>query len=76
MGLTTGDHVRHPKWGEGTIQNVVGAGGDGLVTIDFPNVGQKMLMLKYAPSKRSSRRVILSQPELVDHSRRRRRRFG
>ena len=23
--------------------------GDGLVTIDFPNVGQKMLMLKYAP---------------------------
>jgi hypothetical protein len=28
---------------------VVGAGGDGLVTIDFPNVGQKMLMLKYAP---------------------------
>jgi DNA helicase II / ATP-dependent DNA helicase PcrA len=49
MGLTTGDHVRHPKWGEGTIQNVVGAGGDGLVTIDFPNVGQKMLMLKYAP---------------------------
>jgi DNA helicase II / ATP-dependent DNA helicase PcrA len=49
MGLSVGDHVRHPKWGEGTIQNVVGAGGDGLVTIDFPNVGQKMLMLKYAP---------------------------
>ena len=49
MGLQTGDKVRHPKWGEGTIENVVGAGGDGLVTIDFPNVGQKMLMLKYAP---------------------------
>jgi DNA helicase-2/ATP-dependent DNA helicase PcrA len=49
LGLETGDRVRHPKWGEGTIQNVVGAGGDGLVTIDFPNVGQKMLMLKYAP---------------------------
>ncbi|HTU80875.1 MAG TPA: DUF3553 domain-containing protein [Candidatus Acidoferrales bacterium] len=49
LGLEKGDKVRHPKWGEGTIQSVVGAGGDGLVTIDFPNVGQKMLMLKYAP---------------------------
>jgi DNA helicase-2/ATP-dependent DNA helicase PcrA len=49
MNLKDGDRVRHPKWGEGTIRGVVGAGGDGLVTIDFPNVGQKMLMLKYAP---------------------------
>ncbi len=49
LGLERGDKVRHPKWGEGTIGSVVGAGGDGLVTIDFPNVGQKMLMLKYAP---------------------------
>ena len=49
MNLHDGDKVRHPKWGEGTIRGLVGAGGDGLVTIDFPNVGQKMLMLKYAP---------------------------
>ncbi len=49
MNLHKGDRVRHPKWGEGTIGDVVGAGGDGLVTIDFPNVGQKMVMLKYAP---------------------------
>ncbi len=49
MGLKAGDRVRHPKWGEGSIDSIVGAGGDGLVTIDFPNVGQKMLMLKYAP---------------------------
>jgi DNA helicase-2/ATP-dependent DNA helicase PcrA len=49
MDLRDGDRVRHPKWGEGTIRGVVGAGGDGLITIDFPNVGQKMLMLKYAP---------------------------
>jgi DNA helicase-2/ATP-dependent DNA helicase PcrA len=49
MELKDGDRVRHPKWGEGTIRGVVGAGGDGLITIDFPNVGQKMLMLKYAP---------------------------
>jgi len=49
MNLQTGDRVRHPKWGEGKISGVIGAGGDGLVTIDFPNVGQKMVMLKYAP---------------------------
>jgi DNA helicase II / ATP-dependent DNA helicase PcrA len=49
MELQTGDRVRHPKWGEGMIQDLVGAGGDGLITIDFPNVGQKILMLKYAP---------------------------
>ena len=49
MQLQPGDRVRHPKWGEGAIASIVGAGGDGLVTIDFPNVGQKMLMLKYAP---------------------------
>jgi DNA helicase-2/ATP-dependent DNA helicase PcrA len=49
LGLERGDRVRHPKWGEGRIESIVGAGGDGLVTIDFPNVGQKMLMLKYAP---------------------------
>jgi DNA helicase-2/ATP-dependent DNA helicase PcrA len=49
MNLQVGDRVKHPKWGEGAIRDVVGGGGDGLVTIDFPNVGQKMLMLKYAP---------------------------
>jgi DNA helicase-2/ATP-dependent DNA helicase PcrA len=49
MDLQSGDRVRHPKWGEGTISSVVGGGGDGLVAIEFPNVGQKMLMLKYAP---------------------------
>jgi DNA helicase-2/ATP-dependent DNA helicase PcrA len=49
MKLVAGDRVRHPKWGEGAIVNIVDAGADGLVTIDFPNVGQKMLMLKYAP---------------------------
>jgi DNA helicase-2/ATP-dependent DNA helicase PcrA len=44
--------VRHPKWGEGLVVDVAGAGGDGLLTINFPNVGQKMVMLKYAPLER------------------------
>jgi len=49
MDLQSGDRVRHPKWGEGVVAGVVGGGGDGLLTINFPNVGQKMVMLKYAP---------------------------
>ena len=49
LGLQVGDRVRHPKWGEGHVAAVAGAGGDGLLTINFPNVGQKMVMLKYAP---------------------------
>jgi DNA helicase-2/ATP-dependent DNA helicase PcrA len=52
MNLKAGDKVRHPKWGEGTVVDAVGAGGDGLLTINFPNVGQKMVMLKYAPLER------------------------
>ncbi len=49
LNLHAGDRVRHPKWGEGRSSSLVGAGGDGLLTINFPNVGQKMVMLKYAP---------------------------
>jgi DNA helicase-2/ATP-dependent DNA helicase PcrA len=52
LDLQAGDKVRHPKWGEGTVVNSVGAGGDGLLTINFPNVGEKMVMLKYAPLER------------------------
>ncbi|MDQ6932691.1 MAG: DUF3553 domain-containing protein [Candidatus Eremiobacteraeota bacterium] len=49
LALQAGDRVRHPKWGEGTVVEAVGGGGDGLLSINFPNVGQKMVMLKYAP---------------------------
>ncbi|MGH7706524.1 MAG: ATP-dependent helicase, partial [Vulcanimicrobiaceae bacterium] len=46
LDLQVGDRVRHPKWGEGKVSAVTGAGGDGLLTISFPNVGEKMVMLK------------------------------
>ena len=52
LNLSPGDRVRHPKWGEGLVVDIAGAGGDGLLTINFPNVGQKMVMLKYAPLER------------------------
>ena len=52
MNLRDGDKVRHPKWGEGTIRGIGRGGRRRPLTIDFPNVGQKMLMFKYAPFER------------------------
>jgi DNA helicase-2/ATP-dependent DNA helicase PcrA len=49
MNLVPGDRVRHGSWGEGVVVKADSGGGDGLLTINFPNVGQKMVMLKYAP---------------------------
>jgi DNA helicase-2/ATP-dependent DNA helicase PcrA len=44
-----GDAVRHKVWGEGIVHAAEAGGGDGLLTVDFPSVGRKMVMLKYAP---------------------------
>jgi DNA helicase-2/ATP-dependent DNA helicase PcrA len=49
MNLTPGDRVRHGSWGDGVVVKAESSGGDGLLTIDFPSVGRKMVMLKYAP---------------------------
>jgi DNA helicase-2/ATP-dependent DNA helicase PcrA len=47
-----GDRVAHDAWGEGVVVSFKASGGDGLLTIDFPSVGRKMVMLKYAPVKK------------------------
>jgi DNA helicase II / ATP-dependent DNA helicase PcrA len=49
MNLVPGDRVRHASWGDGVVVKAEASGGDGLLTIDFPTVGRKMVMLKYAP---------------------------
>jgi ATP-dependent DNA helicase UvrD/PcrA len=49
MHLVPGDRVRHASWGEGLVVATKSGGGDGLLTVDFPSVGRKMVMLKYAP---------------------------
>jgi DNA helicase II / ATP-dependent DNA helicase PcrA len=49
LNLVPGDRVRHAAWGEGLVIASKAGGGDGLLTIDFPTVGRKMVMLKYAP---------------------------
>ncbi len=49
--------MRHPKFGEGIVVSSYPAAsgayaGDGLLTINFLNVGQKKVMLEYAPLDR------------------------
>lgn len=50
-GITVkvGDKVYHKMWGEGKVTGKEGKGDDILVNVNFSTVGQKKLMLKYAP---------------------------
>jgi DNA helicase II / ATP-dependent DNA helicase PcrA len=52
VAISAGDTVVHDKWGEGVVVNVEGGGGDALATIRFDDVGEKRLLLGYAPLKK------------------------
>lgn len=47
--LKPGDRVKHSKWGEGIVTDVDGMDEDAEVSVSFPGVGVKHLILKYAP---------------------------
>ena len=49
IGLKLGDDVRHKKWGEGIIVDVEGAGDKAEATVRFGSVGDKRLLLAWAP---------------------------
>jgi len=49
IGLKTGDDVMHNKWGEGVILDIRGAGEKAEAVIRFPSVGEKTLLLAWAP---------------------------
>ncbi|NTW05389.1 MAG: DNA helicase PcrA [Peptococcaceae bacterium] len=49
-----GDEVNHVKWGAGKITGVRGMGDSAELTIDFPGLGVKTLLAKYAPLKKLS----------------------
>lgn len=49
IGLKTGDDVMHNKWGEGVIIDVRGAGDKAEAVVNFPLVGEKTLLLAWAP---------------------------
>ncbi|MFP4381064.1 MAG: hypothetical protein ACLFUS_11240 [Candidatus Sumerlaeia bacterium] len=50
--LQVGDHVTHPKFGEGQIMQRTGAGEDTKLVITFAEEGEKKLMAKYAKLKK------------------------
>ena len=49
LGLRVGDDVRHGKWGEGVILEISGAGDNAEALVRFPSVGEKRLLLSWAP---------------------------
>ena len=52
LQVTEGDTVYHDKWGEGVVVDVNGAGPRAEATIAFEDVGDKRVMLAYAPLTR------------------------
>jgi DNA helicase-2/ATP-dependent DNA helicase PcrA len=53
LGLKIGDDVVHESWGEGIVVDMVGAGDRAEIVIRFPGVGEKRLLLAWAPLKRA-----------------------
>ncbi|HEX2849341.1 MAG TPA: ATP-dependent DNA helicase PcrA, partial [Acidimicrobiales bacterium] len=52
LGLRVGDDVVHGKWGEGVIIDVIGEGDKAEAVVRFPSVGEKRLLLAWAPLKK------------------------
>ena len=44
-----GDRIMHPKFGNGTVREITGAGADARIFIDFDRIGRKELSLALAP---------------------------
>jgi DNA helicase-2/ATP-dependent DNA helicase PcrA len=49
LGLKIGDDVMHAKWGEGVIIDITGSGDKAEARVRFPGVGEKQLLLSWAP---------------------------
>src|SRR5690606_6488869 len=47
-GISLGQRVRHPKFGEGVVLNCEGQGKNARVQINFDEVGGKWLVMAYA----------------------------
>jgi DNA helicase-2/ATP-dependent DNA helicase PcrA len=50
--ISAGDTVLHDRWGEGVVLAVSGRGSDAEATVRFEEVGEKHLLLAYAPLKK------------------------
>jgi DNA helicase II / ATP-dependent DNA helicase PcrA len=49
LGFKVGDDVRHNVWGDGVVLLVEGAGEKAEAVVRFPTVGEKRLLLSWAP---------------------------
>ena len=52
IAIDAGDTVIHDRWGEGVVLTVSGMGDDAEATITFGDVGEKRVLLAYAPLKK------------------------
>ncbi|MDR1018597.1 MAG: DNA helicase PcrA, partial [Lachnospiraceae bacterium] len=52
LDYSVGDRVRHFKFGEGTVKNIVSGGKDYEVTVDFDKVGNKIMFAAFAKLKK------------------------
>ncbi|MFN2505471.1 MAG: DNA helicase PcrA, partial [Acidimicrobiales bacterium] len=53
LGLRVGDDVLHGKWGEGVVLEIVGENDKAEAVVRFPGLGEKRLLLAWAPLKRA-----------------------
>ena len=53
LGLRAGDDVVHGTWGEGIVLAIHGSGDDAEAVVRFPSVGEKRLLLAWAPLNRA-----------------------
>ena len=52
VGIRTGDDVRHAKWGDGVVLQIEGSGDKAEAVVNFGSVGEKRLLLSWAPLER------------------------
>ena len=54
-GITAGDDVVHDSWGDGVVLSVEGSGDQAEAVVHFASVGEKRLLLAWAPLEKLSR---------------------
>jgi DNA helicase-2/ATP-dependent DNA helicase PcrA len=53
LGFKVGDDVRHNVWGEGVVLLIEGSGEKAEAVVNFPSVGEKRLLLSWAPLEKA-----------------------
>lgn len=52
-GFRVGDDVKHRTWGDGVVTDLRGVGDKTEITVNFPSVGEKVLLLAWAPLEKA-----------------------